>query len=410
MSDSPDMHDPAANDFPKDLDFEQLGELTLDDIFKSDRFGLLELQKPTERISQLSRLRASFHEILAFFETEGRVPLANSEDLAEAKLGSRLEGLKLNPEKMSLLSIDDRYGLLGAEEAVDLSFDEILSQVDDKLLGDESGLLDVSSLPRDPRRTASAGESAHREKCKDFALYEGHFAKMHAELGLGSAKLVPFVGRHRIVTGSTFILNGQMVFVAEVGSVEYKKTTVRENRRERLRLIFENGTESAMYRQSFSLRLGESATSSEVVSSEYQLLAGDDEATGWIYIARSLSSDSRISSRPNLYKIGFTTTPVKQRIAGAKTNPTYLMAPIEIVGEYRTYNMKTSVLEHLLHRVFGSSRLDISQVGLNGSTYDSTEWFDVPLPVIDHAINAITSGEILNLTYNPVTGNLEPLG
>lgn len=35
-----------------------------------------------------------------------------------------------------------------------------------------------------------------------------------------------------------------MLFIAEVDETEDKKSTVRENKRERLRCIFENGTES----------------------------------------------------------------------------------------------------------------------------------------------------------------------
>jgi hypothetical protein len=80
-----------------------------------------------------------------------------------------------------------------------------------------------------------------------------------------------------------------------------------------------------------------------------------------------------VASRQQLYKIGFSTTPVRPRIRNAANEPTYLMAPVEIVAEYRLDNMKTSVLEHLPHRVFAELRLDIDQVGTNGRRYDSTE-------------------------------------
>jgi hypothetical protein len=115
-----------------------------------------------------------------------------------------------------------------------------------------------------------------------------------------------------------------------------------------------------------------------------------------------------VSSRQNLHKIGFTTTPVRQRIANTANEPTYLMAPVEIIAEYRTYNMKTSVLEHLLHRVFADVRLNINQVGADGRRYDSTEWFEVPLPVIDQAIELITSGDIVDYLYDAQSRNLEP--
>lgn len=410
LSDDSKFTSPVFSEEYSYLDSAALAEMTLDDIFRSDKFGLLNLPKPRERTDPESRLKSSFLEICDFFEKRGRLPDSKSPDMTEAKLASRLQGLKLNPDKVRILELDDKHGLL-AEAAVEpLTLNEIFLSGNADLLADNTGLLDTSSLPPEAKRTATAGEVARREKCHDFPKYEGHFRLKHAELSAGIAKLIPFMGRNRINTGSTFILNGVMVFVAEVGEVEYKRTTIRENRRERMRLIFENATESAMYRQSFSLRLAESPNSYEIVPSSYEVLAGDDQATGWIYVAQSLSSDPRISSRPNLYKIGFTTTPVKQRLAGAESSPTYLMAPVQVVCEYRTYNMKSSVLEHLLHRVFSASRLDISQVGLNGRQYDSTEWFDVPLHVIDHAINALMTGEIIDLLYDPEIGALVPMG
>lgn len=119
-------------------------------------------------------------------------------------------------------------------------------------------------------------------------------------------------------------------------------------------------------------------------------MLAEDESTGWIYVLRSLSDEPQISSRNNLYKIGFSTVPVEKRIANAVNEPTYLMAPVEIVETYRTYNMKTSALEHLLHRVFAEVRLDLNQVGVDGRTYNVTEWFEVPLPVIRQAAELIT--------------------
>ena len=113
-----------------------------------------------------------------------------------------------------------------------------------------------------------------------------------------------------------------------------------------------------------------------------------------------------IARRKSLFKIGFTTTPVKRRISRAEFESAYLMAPVEIVSEYRTYNLKTSALEHLLHRLFADSRLQISQIGPDGRAYDSTEWFEVPISVIDQAINLIVNGDILLVSYNAQTGEL----
>ena len=77
------------------------------------------------------------------------------------------------------------------------------------------------------------------------------------------------------------------------------------------------------------------------------------------------------------------------------------MAPVEIVATYRAYNLRPSALEHLLHRLFAAVRLDASVVDMVGDSVSATEWFLVPLPVIDRAIDLIISGEIVRYTYDP---------
>ncbi len=59
------------------------------------------------------------------------------------------------------------------------------------------------------------------------------------------------------------------------------------------------------------------------------------------------------------------------------------MAPVEVVASYRTYNLKASALENLLHRVFAEVRLDITQVDRWSCDYDASEWFVGPMAVID---------------------------
>lgn len=85
------------------------------------------------------------------------------------------------------------------------------------------------------------------------------------------------------------------------------------------------------------------------------------------------------------------------------------MAPVEIVASYRAYNLRPSALEHLLHRVFASVRLNTSVVNGMGSSVTATEWFIVPLPVIDRAIKLIISGEIADYVYNSSVGKLVKL-
>lgn len=372
-------------------------EDALQRLLDSDVDGLLDAPEKPKKVTSSDRLERAFLEVVEFRREHGRIPSSTTREIAERKLGARLDGILANEEKIAALKHLDEFGLLDEPEPP-TSIDDLLDGDELDLLGDDTGIFDLSDLPARKSPTENF-EVAKRKKATDFETFEPLFKAKHAELADGSAKLMPFPGAQYIVEGAFFVLNGVMLFIAEVGDPEYKKTTVRENRRERLRIIFENGTESSMYRQSLGIRMGEGEGRAVVATTLDSVLA-DDVATGFVYILRSLSDDPQIANVPNLYKVGFSRGPVEKRIAGAKHAPTYLMAPVEIIASYRTYNLKASALEHLLHRVFAEARLQVSQVGKDGRTYEPSEWFSVPLPVINQAIDLITSGDIVNYTYD----------
>ncbi|WP_169252553.1 GIY-YIG nuclease family protein [Brevibacterium sp. 'Marine'] len=372
-------------------------------LFDSDTDGLLDTPEKTAKVTSNDRLERAFLEIVEFRRRQGRAPSSTTREIAERKLGARLDGILANDEKHEALTHLDEFDLLSVPEPP-ASLDDLLDGDELDLLEDESGVLDVSTLPA-RKRPAEDFDAAKRKKATDFENFEHLFKAKHRELADGVAKLVPFPGQQHIVEGSFFILRGVMLFVAEVGEPEYKKSTVRENRRERLRVIFENGTESSMYRQSLGIRMGEK-DGQAVVPTSFESVLAEDVQTGYVYVLRSLSDDPQITNIPNLYKIGFSRGPVEKRIARAEHEPTYLMAPVEIVASYRTYNLKTSTLEHLLHRVFAPSRLRVSQVGKEGRVYEPSEWFSVPLPVINQAIDLIGSGEIVNCSYDAASQRL----
>ena len=122
---------------------------------------------------------------------------------------------------------------------------------------------------------------------------------------------------------------------------------------------------------------------------------------------RSLIKHPDIRSLDNLYKIGFSTTPVSQRIRGAEKSTTYLMAPVEVVADYRLYNVRPSAVEHLVHKLFAGARLDASIAdAAGGSSVAATEWFLVPLQVIDDAVELIGSGEIVHYVFDPASEQL----
>lgn len=379
--------------------------LDIQSLIDSDLDGLLDTPEKPKKITAQGRLERAFLEIAEFNETHGRLPSSTTREIAERKLGARLEGILASEEKIAALKPLDDAGLLEFSETPE-SLDELLSSDGLDLLDDDLGLLDVSDLPQ--RRTAEAPESvAKRKKAVGFEAFEPLFKAKHAELADGTYRLIAYPGERTIDDGQFFVLNGVMLFVAEVGESLVQSSGRKTRQKQRLRVIFENGTESSMYRQSLSVRLHEGAGLLLVRSGHDASEVGDaDQESGHVYVLRSLSTDPQVSSIQNLHKIGFSTTTVEKRIANAAGSPTYLMAPVEIVADYRAYNLRASALEHLLHRVFASVRLDITQINREGKNYDPSEWFVVPLSVINQAISMIMSGEITDYVYDPAMQRL----
>lgn len=368
-------------------------------IFDSDDSGLLDAPEKAVKVTASDRLERSFLEIVEFYREHDCIPRSDTHDIAERKLGARLDGILADEDKVAALTHLDEFNLLVAPEPPQ-SLDELLDSDDLDLLEDTTGLLDTSDLPSRAQRT-EPDEIAQRVKSADFGAFEPLFKQKHAELASGAATLVEFPGEKYVKEGAFFVLAGVMAFVAEVREPEASASATSK---ERLRCIFENGTESSMYRRSLATRLYEARRKNEgayvVVPAEVESILEDDEHTGYIYILRSLSDDPQITSITDLYKIGFTTGTVEKRVAHAADQPTYLMAPVEIVASYRTYNLKTSVLEHLLHRVFGEVKLSVEQVGKDGRVYVPSEWYVAPLGAIDEAIDLIGSGDIVNYGYS----------
>lgn len=373
-------------------------------IFDSDEDGLLNTPDKALKPTSPDRLERSFLEVVEFYREQGRIPRSDTREIAERKLGARLDGILTNEEKIAALKPLDDFGLLAEPEAP-ASLDELLDGDDLGLLDDGSGILDTSGLPVRAQRI-DPDEVAQRVKVQDFGQFEPLFLQKHDELRSGVAKLVPFSGEPTIQPGAFFVMSGVMLFVAEVGE-EQSVPGVRTRYKRRTRTVFENGTESNLFRRSLAGQLYEHEGYA-LVEAGYSEILADDVETGYVYVLRSLSDDPQIAAIEDLYKIGFSRGPVEKRVANAEREPTYLMAPVEIVASYRTYNLKTSALEHLLHRIFSDMRLRVSQVGKDGRIYEPSEWYSVPLPVIDQAIELITSGGIVEYEYHAGARELVP--
>jgi hypothetical protein len=377
--------------------------LSLDDILDDE---LLTAPEKTKKLTSSDRLERAFLEIVEFRRAAGRLPSSQTREIAERKLGARLDGFLANEAKAEAVRQLDGFGLLEATEAP-ASIDDLLEGDDlDDLLADEAGILDVSGLPI-VKRPESAESVAQRVKAKGFEQFEPLFKAKHAELKDGTYDLKPFTGMDIVREGVFFVLNGVMCFVADVGEDVDLVVGGKPTQKQRLRVVFENGTESAMYRQSLMTRMYEAQGQvlARTGHDASEIFDADIES-GHIYVLQSLSTDPLIANIKDLHKIGFSTTSVEQRVTGASTSPTYLMAPVKIVADYRVYNLKASALENLLHRVFADVRLNLTQVDRKGRDYDPSEWFVAPRDVINQAVAMIMSGEITDHVYDRASQRL----
>jgi len=208
----------------------------------------------------------------------------------------------------------------------------------------------------------------------------------------------------QISPGKLFVLQGILVYVANVGEKEKRNFG---NVNARLYCVFENGTESNMLLRSLAAALWKDENSRRVVDAdqidvvdESEKISPEDQATGFIYILRSLSDMPEIKNISNLYKIGFTSQPVEQRIQNATNESTFLMAGVKIVAEFQTYNLNPQKLELLLHTFFSESCLDLDVFDAEGNLHKPKEWFIVPLHIIQSAIHLLISGHIINFKYD----------
>ena len=150
---------------------------TLDQLLDSDFDGLLNAPEQAVKVSAADRLKRGFLEIVEYRRTHERVPSSTTLEIAERKLGARLDGILADEEKIAELKPLDEFGLLTTPDAP-ASLDDLLGGDDLDLLGDESGLLDVSDLPV-RRKVYDNDSAARRQRAENFEDFEPLFKQKH---------------------------------------------------------------------------------------------------------------------------------------------------------------------------------------------------------------------------------------
>lgn len=367
-----------------------------------------ETKRSGGRSAREERIIAGFEEVQRFVDERGHAPRHSEDgDIFERLYAVRLDRLREQAECRELCLPLDRQGLLQASVDHLTAPDEDLD--DDALLaelGIEAEAPAITELRhvRSSAERKAADEVASREACADFDKFKPLFEQVQRELDTGMRETRPFELKAEIEMGRFFIVGGQKAYVAEKGEV----TLTDQGRTDaRLRVIFDNGTESNMLMRSLQRALNKDEAGRRITEPVAgPLFSGrvdqDDQASGTIYVLRSKSDHPMVAANRELvHKIGVTSNDVHQRIKGAHLQTTYLMADVELIATYKLYNLSRSKLEALIHRIFGSVRLDIQILDRFGRPVVPEEWFMVPFFVIDEAVEKIKDGTITNYVYDP---------
>ncbi len=357
----------------------------------ADPFGLLDQQeKRTASRDERTHLHDSFEEISEFVEAHSREPRENVDSVIEFQLYSRLKCIRESPRKVKLLQPYDFLNLLSDSPTTN-------PKITDLVVTDQFGLLNsnvddsIFSLKNVKASARISPEYLSRRKvCREFRNYSALFESIHEEL----ADKDRFLARFRseaLIPNSFHVLNGLLLYVENIDGYAENvsfQSGPRTRFDGRTRVIFENGTESDMLFRSLEKAMlvdGYDITERRAHDASSASIATDDDVLlGYIYVLRSKSNNSW--NRPNLYKIGHTSSSVLERIKNAKSEPTYLFSDVSVISAYRCLNISSNQVEKVLHEFFSAVRLDIELTDSAGNLYYPREWFFVDMNILDEAI------------------------
>ena len=256
----------------------------------------VETKKVGSRTPQEERIIAGFEDIQRFVEEHGRFPQHGEDrDIFERLYAVRLDRIRALQECRAAVASIDNQGLLGdqlladASDQVELDDDALLAA-----LGVEAERTDITEL-RHVRAAAekqAAEEVANRSRCEDFATFKPLFEQVQKDLDDGIRVTRPFEMKAEIAPGRFFIVGGQKAYVVDMGEIDI---TAQGRTDARLRVIFDNGTESNMLMRSLQRALNKDEAGRRITERVAGPLFADhpeegDEASGTIYVLRSKST------------------------------------------------------------------------------------------------------------------------
>ena len=377
----------------------------------------VEERKASSRSAREERIIAGFEDIERFFEQHGRVPTnGEDKDIFERLYAVRLDQIRSSNECRAVLAGMDKHNLLTGQSG---AHEPVADDLDDDALLAELGVLDagendITKLTHVKTRAEirAAEEIAKRAPCLDFDRFKPLFLAVQEDLKMGIRQSRRFKEDAGVEKGEFFILGGQTVYVAEVGEIIKAPNGATDAR---LRVVYDNGTESDLLMRSLQRALYKDAAGRRITDPSAGPLFSDnvedgDIESGTIYILRSKSDHPLIKEhRDVIHKIGVTSGDISKRLSNAKLDPTFLMADVEVVATYELSNINRVRLEKLIHKFFEPARLNIEIKDRFGNPIVPREWFLVPRFVIDEAVEKIKEGSIIKYFYNQAAGRIESL-
>jgi hypothetical protein len=237
-----------------------MSDSDLDDL-RSELEEFAAPEKKGGRSPREERIIAGFEEIQRFVEEHGRVPQHGEDcDIFERLYAVRLERLRALEECRLLLTPMDQQGLLSGVETAGGAAAE--TAADEELLAELKGLDGAPTITelRHIRKSGgkrAAEEIAGRAVCDDFEKFKPLLEQVRGELRSGVRRALPLhkmdeIKLAEIHEDQFFIVGGQIAYVAEVGK-EFR--TGYDRRDSRLRVVYDNGTESNLLMRSFQRSL-----------------------------------------------------------------------------------------------------------------------------------------------------------
>lgn len=337
--------------------------------YLNDELLLTPDEKPkAARTPLLDRAVEVIERINAFMNETGAEPVSEpGRSVRERMLANELAGLR--PSKADLDGLayyDTRNLVFGGASVVDPLGDPLLSDG-----------LDIFEVRDELRPMARPDFVADRRPCPDFERFEPLFASIRKAVEQGTRKPQPF-RQERVELGEFFVLKGQLVYVADLRD-EHRRNGKPDAR---LRVIFDNDTESNLLMSSLVRRLYEDKDARRIGTADVgPLFTG--ARTGFVYVLRSLSERTEVQG---LLKVGTTSGAVEDRIAHAETQPTFLFAPVVIVDTYELIGHSAKEAEQRIHQLLRPYHMALRVTGPDGRSFSSVEWFKATPELVEHAI------------------------